>query len=183
MTSSISTVIAVAATAAFFGLAFLAAFAIHEFSEGRRLKEERAERAKREATPNEADGQRAVNAPGNGDERAYSYPSIIMDEVLEEKLIEELKESLRMTEDAYRELSERFKDDRDRRIELANDWLNYLEAIDNIKQARIDYRMNSADEGSSRVERDSARVKLEVENKFKNLLQSVPPHPPGQPVH
>lgn len=97
-----------------------------------------------------------------------------MDEVLGEKIIEGLKESLRMTEELYTKLSEQYKDNRDKRIELASDWLNYLEAIDNIKQARIDYRMNSTDGESLRTDKESARIKLEIENKFKNLEQAIP---------
>ena len=109
----------------------------------------------------------------------YSYGSIVMDEVLGEKIIEGLKDSLRMTEEIYKKLSEQFKDDRDRRIELANDWLGYLEAVDNIKQSRIDYHMNSADGESMRIERESVRTKLEIENKFKNLQQSEAAPKPG----
>lgn len=103
---------------------------------------------------------------------AYSYDSVVMDEVLGGKIIEGLKEALRMAEGTYKKLSEKFKDDHEKRIELANDWLNYLEALDNIKQCRIDYRMNSSDGEYLKIAGENERAKLEIEKKFKNLLET-----------
>jgi hypothetical protein len=152
---------------------FLIALVFRELSENKRLREERAREPMTPVKAPMQDRQASVAASVG----AYSYDSIVMDEVLGEKVIDELKRSLRMTEEMYQKLTERFKDDRDRRIELANDWLNYLEALDSIKQSRIDYRMNNGDGESLARERDSSRIKLEIENKFKGLQQPgvVPP--------
>lgn len=168
MIVSMRTILIIAASITFFVIVSLAVLMLRAFSENRRL---RVEKAREREDPEDAARQVSAARLGGG-AGAYSYDSIVMDEVVGEKLVEELKRSLRMTEEMYQKLSERFKDDRDRRIEFANDWLNYLEAIDSIKQSRIDYRMNSGDGESVRREQDSTRVKLEIENKFKNLLQS-----------
>jgi hypothetical protein len=188
MTLSIPISMLIATSVAFLVIVLLVLFVVRASWENRRLKEERMEAAARE---HERDARRSEGEEVSHEKKvaevsdgvpggASSYGSIVMDEVVGEKIIEGLKESLRMTEEMYKKLSEKFKDDRDRRIELANDWLNYLEAVDNIKQSRIDYRMNSAEGDSMRVEHESARVKLEIENKFRNLLQSDVPQPAGQ---
>lgn len=175
MISITTTIIIVAGVTVFFVVAFLLALIVREFSENRRLRLEQA----RERGGQKKDEALHHDAPPGARADAYSYNSIVMDEVLGEKLIDELKRSLHMTEEMYQKLSERFKDDRDRRIELANDWLKYLEAIDNIKQARIDYRMNNGDGESLMREQDGSRIKLEIESKFKNLLQQSDTAPPA----
>lgn len=161
-----------AAVAALFVIALLVALIIREAAVNRRLK---ADKEKGSGVTPKPDGREAslpVKQTMERGEGAYSYSSVVMDEVLGEKLIGQLKESLRMTEEMYRSLQEKFKDDRERKIEIANDWLNYIEAIDTIKQSRIDYRMNGADGESLRAERDSTNVKLGIENKFKDLQKA-----------
>jgi hypothetical protein len=169
MTSDTKILLFAAILIVFGAVLFFVAFIIHEILKNKRAKAESVARVA------QSDQEKQPSMPKEVEGGAYSYGSIIMDEVLEEKIIEGLKESLRMTETMYKNLSEQFKDDRDRRIELANDWLNYLEALDNIKQARIDYRMNASDGESARIEKESARIKLEIEDKFKNLLQAAVP--------
>ncbi len=169
MTFSISLATIAISSAVILVVVLLIAMAARMLRENRRRREEHTEAAARMP---DAVHQPEVEKASHAPEGAYSYGAIVMDEVVGEKIIEGLKESLRMTEEMYKKLSERFSDDRERRIELANDWLNYLEAVDNIKQLRIDYHMNSADGDSMRTERESTRVKLEVENKFRTLLQS-----------
>lgn len=173
MTLVTPTILIIAGAIVLILVVFLMVLVSRELSENRHLRDERAREPVAPAKISEQEGR----ASSAGQPGGYSYDSMVMDEVLGEKLIEELKRSLRMTEEMYQDLSQRFKDDRDRRIELANDWLNYLEAIDSIKQSRIDYRMNDGDGESLARERESSRTKLEIENKFKGLQQSsaVPP--------
>lgn len=165
-------ILIVAGSAAFLVVALLVVFAVREAIENRRLKAEKAREREVAARSDERPDSVSAGQEAGSGRAAYSYSSIVMDEVLGEKLIGQLKESLHMTEEMYRSLSEKFKDDRERRIELANDWLNYIEAIDTIKQSRIDYRMNGADGESLRAERDSTNVKLGIENKFKDLQKA-----------
>ena len=147
-------------------IALLLVFITYELWKNNRLNAKRIDSAMKEGPGGPIDLRKkelgVLDSKGT-----YSYDSVVMDEVLGGKIIEGLKEALRITEGTYKKLSEKFKDDREKRIELANDWLNYLEALDNIKQSRIDYRMSS-----SEIEGESERIKLEVENKFKNLLEA-----------
>lgn len=94
----------------------------------------------------------------------------------------DLQDSFDAMEINYFRLKQRLFHDQKKVLEVAKDWLNYVDSLSRIKHGRmildVDWSENAWDKAEQRLKEPSI-IKDEIEKKFKELLkqdwQSIPP--------